>query len=159
MEFPSVSELGKESVDTLALIGGVTVAKVATSIMKKTGVVPSVLLLAAGFGLSAYAPKADTFKLKSMAKGVQAYAGMSLISELSKDTINLGINGIAGINGVSDIKNPIPAGIRKYIADYVPTINGVPIAFNGVADYVNSRAVPMYAQPAQVGNMDNLFAA
>lgn len=157
MEFPSVSEVGKESVDTLALIGGVTIAKIATTILKKTGVVPSAVLLAGGFALSAYAPKNDKFRLKSMGKGVQAYAGMGLISELSKDTINLGINGVAGINGVSDIKNPLPASIRKYISDYVPTISGVPIEeLNGVSDYANNRAMPL---PQAGVNVDTLFAA
>jgi hypothetical protein len=157
MEFPSVSEVGRESVDTLALIGGVTIAKIATTLLKKTGVVPSAVLLAGGFALSAYAPKNDKFRLKSMGKGVQAYAGMGLISELSKDTINLGINGVAGINGVSDIKNPLPASVRKYIADYVPTISGVPIELRGIEErYVNSRAMPL---PAAEVNTDKLFAA
>lgn len=157
MDFPKLREVGNESLDTLALIGGVTLAKVASSLIKKTGVVPSAAILLGGFALSYYAPKSlDKFKVKSMAKGIQAFGGMGLISELSKDTINLGINGIAGINGVSEIKNPIPANIRKYIADNVPTINGVDIPYlNGVDDYINNRN----SMPVESLNVNSLFAA
>lgn len=157
MDFPKLREVGNESLDTLALIGGVTLAKVAQTITKKTGVVPSAALLLGGFALSYYAPKSfDKFKIKSIAKGIQAFGGMGFISELSKDTINLGINGIAGINGVSEIKNPIPANIRKYISDTVPTINGVDLSFlNGVDDYINNRK--LIADESL--NVNNLFAA
>lgn len=139
-EMPNGKSIKQEGLDTAALVAGVTLSKVAQGFIKKNGIFPSIVLLAAGFFVTANAPKAnDTYHVKAIGRGVQAYGALTLISEISKDTIDLGLGGLMG---TTPMTNPIPASIRAYIKDNVPVLTGVQLKLNGVAasDYVNNRA-------------------
>jgi hypothetical protein len=132
--------------NTAALVGGTIVSKVVANLVKKTGIVPSLAFLGLGFVVTHNAPTKDTFHVEAMGRGMQAYGALSLLSELGKDKIDLGLG---GLGGTSPIDNPIPASVRAYISDYVPTLSGgVSYLGDAASDYVNQRqALSMSAAP------------
>jgi hypothetical protein len=134
---PSGKSIKTEGLNTAALVGGTIASKVIAKLVNKTGIVPSLAFLGLGFVVTHNAPKSDKFHVEAMGRGMQAYGALSLITELGKDNIDLGLGGLMG---TTPMANPIPASVRKYISDYVPVLSGGTNYLMGVSDYVNQRA-------------------
>jgi len=135
---PSGKSIKTEGLNTAALVGGTIVSKVVANLVKKTGIVPSLAFLLGGFVVTHNAPKMDKFHVEAMGRGMQAYGALSLLSELGKEKIDLGLG---GLGGTTPINNPIPESVRKYISDYVPTLSGgMNYLGDAASDYINQRA-------------------
>ena len=135
---PSGKSIKTEGLNTGALVLGTIASKVIAKVVNKTGIVPSLAFLGLGFVVTHNAPKADKFHIEAMGRGIQAYGALSLVAELGKDQIDLGLGGLAG---TTPIANPIPASVRAYISDYVPALNGgVNYLGTSASDYANQRS-------------------
>lgn len=138
---PSGKSIKKEGLNTAALVGGTIASKVIAKLINKNGIVPSLAFLGLGFVVTHNAPASDKFKLEAMGRGMQAYGALSLLSELGKDNIDLGLGGLMG---TSPIANPIPKSVREYISDYVPTLSGGTnylMGMNDAANYANTKVL------------------
>ncbi|MES2379735.1 MAG: hypothetical protein V4538_01750 [Bacteroidota bacterium] len=125
----------KEAISGLATTGsqlaGMAAPHALLKIVKKNGLIYSLLITVAGLALSIMGPKpanagekkGTDYKLREFGQGVALYGIVTTLNEMAKDTINLGLGSVTpmSLKGLA-----LPQGIRDAIKNYVPNLSGLP---------------------------------
>jgi len=119
MKTPNVSQMKSAGLDLAARTAGIAVPHAISKMIKKNGIIYSILFTLAGIAISIMGP--DKFKVKEMGEGVAIYGIVTTLNELAKPTVNFGLGNAtpSSLMGFS-----LPESVRNILADYVPSLSG-----------------------------------